>query len=233
MDLYYHPDLTNDETYLEEEESRHLIKVLRKNEGDTLQLTDGKGSLCVATILQANPKRCHVALSQRTKQPAPPPIALAIAPTKNMDRIEWLTEKAVEIGVRELYFFQSEHSERRVLKLERLERKALSAMKQSLNAYLPKMEGLMEFDEMLEAIKGNYVGKYIAWIDNEVHDHLFDIAEFEHPCIVLVGPEGDFTKEEVDRAMTAGFIPVSLGTNRLRTETAGLAAIHTLALLNR
>jgi 16S rRNA (uracil1498-N3)-methyltransferase len=233
MDLYYHPDLTNDETYLEEEESRHLVKVLRKQEGDTLQLTDGKGNLCVATILQANPKRCLVALSQRIKQAAPPPMGLAIAPTKNMDRIEWLTEKAVEIGVHELIFFQCEHSERRILKLERLERKALSAMKQSLNAYLPKMEGLLEFDEMLEAAGKNYAGKYIAWIDDEVHDHLFDIADFEKPCIVLIGPEGDFTVEEVDRARLAGFIPVSLGNTRLRTETAGLAALHTLALLNR
>lgn len=233
MDLYYHSDLTGDETFLEEEESRHLIKVLRKNEGDTLQLTDGDGNMCLATILQANPKRCHVALSQHSKQPALPPMALAIAPTKNMDRIEWLTEKAVEIGIRELFFFQSEHSERRVLKMERLERKALSAMKQSLTAYLPKMKGLLGFDELLDLTSKAYVGKYIAWIDDEVHDHLFDIAEFEHPCIVLIGPEGDFSKDEVDRARSAGFIPVSLGSSRLRTETAGLAAIHTLALLNR
>ncbi|MFA0963617.1 16S rRNA (uracil(1498)-N(3))-methyltransferase [Roseivirga sp. BDSF3-8] len=232
MDLYFHTDLEPDVTNLEEEESRHLIKVLRKKEGDTFRLTNGKGMICKATILTANPKRCEVALSERETQQAPPPMALAIAPTKNMDRIEWLTEKAVEIGVEALYFFDSEHSERRVLKTDRLERKALSAMKQSLTAFLPRIEGLMSYEEMLEKA-ASYKGKYIAWIDEDVHDHLFDIADFEHSCIVLIGPEGDFTPEEVEKAKGAGITPVSLGNKRLRTETAALAALHTLSLLNR
>lgn len=233
MDLYFHPDLSSDELLLEEDESRHLVKVLRKTEGDTFMLTDGKGTIGTATILQANPKRCQVSISDRQTYPAPPPISLAIAPTKNMDRIEWLTEKAVEIGVQGLWFFESEHSERRVLKTDRLERKALSALKQSLNAHMPRIEGLMTFDELLETTTSQFDEKYIAWIDDSVQDHLFDVADLDGTCIVLIGPEGDFSAEEVEKAKQAGYVPVSLGTSRLRTETAGLVALHTLGLLNR
>ena len=230
MFIFYQPNIQQGVNELDREESRHCVKVLRKKEGDSIRITDGKGSFYEATIRQANAKACGFEIIHQQKIKADDfRIHIALSPTKNLDRTEWFVEKAVEIGVHQLSFLFCENSERKVLKTERLYRKAVSAMKQSQRAYLPEINELIKFKDFVA--KHEAQQKYIAYLAKEPSPQLFNIAESKSSYLILIGPEGDFSEEEVVIAQQSGYKTVSLGNSRLRTETAGIAACHTLQLL--
>lgn len=230
MTTFYLPEVKDGVTILSPEESRHAIKVLRLNSGDKIQIIDGEGGFYLAEITEANQKKTQFHIIEHTQQALPSHyIHIAIAPTKNIDRIEWFVEKAVEIGINEISFVLCQNSERKVLKLDRIEKKAISAMKQSMNAYMPKINPLASFNNSLEQISQQ--GKYIAYVDFDNPQQLFDIAKENKSHCVLIGPEGDFSTQELKIAEQQGFRKVGLGKSRLRTETAGIVACHTLNLI--
>lgn len=232
MFIFFQPAVSEGVHYLDRDESKHCIKVLRKQEGDIIQVVDGKGHFYEASISQANEKKCAFDILKQIDTPQDPfSIHLALSPTKNIDRTEWFVEKAVEIGVHQISFILCEHSERKVLKLDRLERKAISAMKQSQHAYLPQLHALQKFSDFIQKQKNTAGGKYIAYLGEEPGPQLLHAASNHQDHVVLIGPEGDFSSQEVKQAQESGFQSVSLGNSRLRTETAGLAACHTLQLL--
>jgi len=232
MHRFYCPDIADTLT-LGEEDSKHCVRVLRMGEGDTIQVVDGNGVLYTCRITMAHPKRC--AIEVLDKQHQPPhwghQIVLGIAPTKNVDRIEWLVEKCVEMGVDRIIPLRCHNSERTVLKTERLRKIMVSAMKQSLKATLPRLDEMTPIEQVLaEPFDGT---RCIAYCDEMLpRDERRTLVGAYHPrqdVVVLIGPEGDFSPEEVQMARAAGFLPVTLGESRLRTETAGMmavAAIH-------
>lgn len=217
--------------YLDQDESRHAVKVLRKNSGDKIRLTDGQGMFYDATITVADPLRCTFDVNARIPEPRRNfAIHIAISPTKNPDRIEWFVEKSVELGIDEITLLKCYHTERQIVKLERLQKMAISAMKQSLKATLPIIHPLINFGNIVLA--SGSAQKYIAHVDNANQVHLKDIVKVGSTYLVLIGPEGDFSDEEIELAEANAFRKVSLGVSRLRTETAGLAACHILNLAN-
>jgi 16S rRNA (uracil1498-N3)-methyltransferase len=231
MAIFYEPQILQN-LQLNEEESRHAIKVLRLAVGDILQVVDGYGHQYETQLVEAHEKRCKVhILSEKKEEPRDFYLHLAIAPTKNMDRMEWMLEKCVEIGVEEVSFLETRYSERRELKLARLEKIAVSAMKQSQKARLPQMNPLLKWKSFLEKTKSQCSDyqKFIAHL-NDDRRALFAETIPQRKYLVLIGPEGDFSTDEIQQALAAGFGPVTLGESRLRTETAGLVAIHTLLL---
>lgn len=231
MAFFYQPEISSGKLFLDQEESRHCIKVLRYNAGDVIKVLDGKGSIYEAEITDASPKQCALKIIQTTSHEKPPfHIHIAIAPTKNLDRMEWFIEKAVEIGIQEISFVLCKNSERRVLKLERLERKAISAMKQSQGAYMPLLNELAPYADFIKKVQEKQ--KYIAYVDFSNPLKLHQVAPANEKYCLLIGPEGDFTEDELDLALNSDFKKVSLGNSRLRTETAGLAACHTLNIVN-
>ncbi len=198
--------------------------------GDDIQITDGKGVFFQATITSIDSKKCGFKINTEKKIPKKNyHIHIAIAPTKNADRIEWFVEKAVEIGVDEISFILCKNSERKVLNLERIEKIAISAMKQSQQACMPILHPLQPFNDIL---KQSADQKFIGHVDSSNPVHLKAIAKPNKSYLVLIGPEGDFSNEELNTALQAGFEKVSLGENRLRTETAGLTACQTLQFVN-
>ena len=215
---------------LPQEEAGHCIRVLRMKEGDRLRLTDGKGAFYDAVISAVSGKRCMVHIENREEQS---PLwngylHIAVAPTKLMDRNEWFVEKAVEIGVDEITFIRTEHSERDVIKTERIEKIAVSAMKQSQKAKLPVLNGMVSFNDF---VKREFEGdKFIAHCEPGNKTNLKDIVVPGKDTLVMIGPEGDFSSTEIELALKAGFRPVSLGPSRLRTETAALVAVHIMNL---
>ena len=231
MALFYVPDIA--ECWeLSEEEATHALRVLRLAVGDELDITDGKGNLYKAVISSIVGKHCHV----EAKEIIPMPngwegkIHIAVAPTKNMDRIEWFAEKATEIGLDAITFVNCRFSERKVVKCDRVERIVVSAMKQSLKYSKPVVGEMIDFKKFISEER---VGeKYIAHCYEGEKQLLKDLHEPGKDATILIGPEGDFSPEEVKMAMDAGFKPVSLGNSRLRTETAALVACHTLMLKN-
>ena len=232
MALFYVPDIA-ESWELSEEEAAHALRVLRLTVGAELDITDGKGNLYRAVISSIAGKHCYV----EAKEILPMPkgwngnIHIAVAPTKNMDRIEWLAEKATEIGWDKVAFLNCRFSERKVIKTDRVERIVVSAMKQSLKFNKPVVEEMTDFKKFILAEhKG---AKFIAHCYENEKRELFDALVPGEDATILIGPEGDFSKEEVEAAISAGFIPVSLGNSRLRTETAGLVACHTFILKNR
>lgn len=215
--------------YLDPEESKHCIKVLRKQSGDEINMVDGKGTFYKAKITNANHKKCEFEIIDTKQEDAAVfHRHLAIAPTKNMDRMEWLIEKATEMGIDEISFFQSFHSERKIVKIERLEKKAISAMKQSLKATLPQLNEMCAFSAILE--NASATNKFIAYVDSSNKVHLKNELSKQADTVILIGPEGDFTPEEVELAAKKGFKKISLGSSRLRTETAALAVVHLMNL---
>lgn len=236
MQLFYAPDIDfcSDSYTLSEEESRHCVRVLRLRVGDSLYVTDGKGTLCRAEIAAISPKNCTLSLRERTEafEKRGYRLCVAIAPMKNTDRLEWFVEKATEIGIDRIIPLLTEHSERRVLKSDRLMRVATGAVKQSLKAYHPQIDELTPFKEVIK--EGAFPGrKFIAYCGDEVERiPLKECIQPGEDVLVLIGPEGDFSPEEVAMACRNGFVPVTLGRSRLRTETAGVVAVHTVALLN-
>jgi len=231
QNLFYQPDISSGAAYLNPDESRHCVKVLRKKYGDVIFDTDGQGNIFESAVAKADPHKCLFTIRSSVHHPARPySIHLGIAPTKNADRMEWLIEKSMEIGIDRVTFIQTHRSERPSLNAERMEKIAVSAMKQTLYPYLPVINPIMPLHKFLE-----YTGtgqKFIAQA-NPDNAHLMDCATPHGNFTVLIGPEGDFTPDELYQAASKGFVPVSLGTSRLRTETAGLAACLILNLINR
>lgn len=231
MALFYQPLISEGSYFLDPEESRHCIKVLRFSTGDRIRVLDGKGGIYECKITRPNPKQCafEVITTQQREKP-PFHIHIAIAPTKNLDRMEWFIEKAVEIGIQEVSFILCQNSERRVLKPERLEKKAVSAMKQSQNAFLPTIHAMESYSSVLDSINEDL--RYIAHVDFDNPVMLSKTAPAGKNYCVLIGPEGDFTNDELALAAKKGFQKVSLGNSRLRTETAGIVACHILNIVN-
>ena len=215
------------EIVLSKEESKHATKVLRKKEGDILNFTDGKGGFYKADITVADTKKCRLQIISSEQKPKQHNyhLHIAIAPTKNMDRYEWFLEKATEIGIDEITPIICEQSERKVIKTERCNRILLSAIKQSLKFHLPKLNKAMPLKEFLKKdFEGN---KYIAHCEDGEKTELRK-EEKANKNTVLIGPEGDFTAAEIEIALQNQFKAVSLGKSRLRTETAGVVAVHTI-----
>ena len=231
MHLFYTPDIEGGSYALNEEESKHCVRVLRLEENDAVALVDGKGNYYEARIVEAHPKRCLLEVtaiqSEFGKRSAY--VHLAIAPTKNMDRMEWMLEKCTEIGFDEISMLECDHSERRQAKEERLEKIAVASMKQSLKAYLPRVNPMSSFKEFVQ--KCDTELKFIAHCSGQ-RDLLSRVYAKGRSVTVLIGPEGDFSPREVELAKQHGFVAVSLGSSRLRTETAGIAAVHTISILN-
>lgn len=221
MHLFYDPNIAPSTKIhqLSETESKHACKVLRLKENDTIGMLNGKGLFVEAIITDANPKRCSVEIvSSQSETPPSYSVHIAICPTKMNDRMEWFVEKATELGVTEISFLLSKNSERKAIKLERFESIAISAMKQSKRLYLPKINDLVKVDAFLQ----KYPGGFIAHCYGGDKMNLLEI--FDSSSAILIGPEGDFTQEECNLAKEKGYKEISLGVNRLRTETAGLYA---------
>ncbi len=230
MNLFYQSGIAEGIHYLDAEESRHAVRVLRMDQGDQLDLTDGKGFFYSAKITKADPKKCEFEILNKIEiQKRNFCTHIAIAPTKNADRTEWFVEKAIEIGVDAITFIQCKNSERKTINLDRIEKIAIGAMKQSQQAWLPKIDPMIPFQEILSS---NEDQKFIAYVDASNAKHLQSAAQKEKNYLVLIGPEGDFSKEELELAIQNGFEKVSLGPNRLRTETAGIVAVQALGLLH-
>ena len=237
MYLFYCPDIEIKQT-LSEEESGHCVRVLRYSVGDEILITDGKGTTYTARITNPHPKHCDFEILSREKQEKHHRFHLhiAIAPTKNIERLEWAIEKCVEIGVDEITPLLCRFSERKQLRTDRLEKIILSAAKQSLTPFLPVLHELTPYDEFVKQ-QGNKVQStkgqnFIAHCYKDEKRFLKDEIEQGRDVLVLIGPEGDFSEKEVADALSLGFIPVSLGNSRLRTETAAVVACHTAVLIN-
>lgn len=228
MHLFYQEQLPEIK-YLDQDESKHCVKVLRMQAGDEFNIIDGKGTFYKAKITEAHPKKCQFEIIETSSKEEPSfHRHLAIAPTKNMDKMEWLAEKATEMGIDEISFFQSFHSERKIIKIDRLEKKVISAMKQSLKAKKPVLNEMISFKTLLDNAKANI--KLIAYVDFENKIHMKNELNDQQDTLILIGPEGDFTPEEVELAIKKGYKKVSLGNSRLRTETAALVAVHLMNL---
>ena len=232
MHLFYTPDIQNQTYCLEETESKHAIRVLRLNQGDLINLIDGKGNFYEARITDANPKKCRIEVTKHASGYGKRAhyLHMAVAPTKNIDRFEWFLEKATEIGINEITPILCDRSERKTVKEDRLEKVIISAMKQSLKAYLPKLNPLIPLNELLKA--GFPGKKFIAHCYDQNKKELKTEIAGSSSNLILIGPEGDFSEDEVNKAIGQNFLPVSLGSSRLRTETAAIAACHTANLLN-
>lgn len=218
---------------LPESDSQHAVRVLRMREGDVLEITDGQGHIFTCCLVEAHAKRAMVNIIDRRDAPLPwtQQITVAVAPTKHLDRMEWLVEKLVEIGVNDIVPLRCIHSERKEVKVERLEKIAVSAMKQSLKAVLPRIHPLTPLSQAFASI--SCAQKFIGYCAEDVPK--VPLAKAYKPRLdtaVLIGPEGDFSPEEVAEAFEAGYRPVTLGDNRLRTETAALYACSAFHILD-
>lgn len=230
MHLFYTPDINGSEYLLNEEESKHCTKVLRLKENDIVYLVDGNGGFYKAAISVISGKKCllNILETQKDFGKRNYRLHIAIAPTKNIDRIEWFIEKATEIGIDEITPIICHRSERRVVKTDRLEKIAVSAMKQSIKAYLPKINEAQNFNDFIKTAHSPL--KCIAHCLPENKQDLKSIIPSQKEVLILIGPEGDFTPQEIELALKNNFIPVTLGESRLRTETAGIMAA---AILNQ
>ena len=232
MEYYYHPELFTDHIKLSPEESKHL-KVLHRKKGDEILISDGKGTIAKAMIMSIEKEGVFLSVMERKteKQARNFTLHIAIAPTKNRDRIEWFVEKAVEIGIEQITLIICEHSERQRMEITRLEKIAISAMKQSQTAWLPKIR-CCSFIEFIQHFSGSG-DKFIAWCGSQTMPvQLFQVPIYSQNVTILIGPEGDFSSQEVELAKKHHFIEVLLGNKRLRTETAGLYACAVITARN-
>lgn len=236
MQLFYDPAIAPPRHTLGEEESHHCIRVLRLGEGDELHATDGRGTLYRCRIAKADARRCEVEIvaAQHDFEPLPYRLTMAVAPTKNADRFEWFLEKATEVGVTAIVPLETEHSERRVFKPQRGEKVITAAMKQSLKAYRPVLEPLTPLHELLAApFRGRKFIAHCAEARTEAGKTYLPAAlRPGEAALILIGPEGDFSPGEIDLALARGFEEITLGTQRLRTETAAVAATVMVAVAN-
>jgi len=231
MQLFYCPDLQGNAYLLNEDESKHIIRVLRLKNGDHIHLTDGKGGLFKAELIDDHPKRCAVKIveSKLEYEKRNFKLHMGVAPTKNISRYEWFLEKATEIGIDNISPIICDHSERKDIKVQRLEKVIVSAVKQSLKAYVPQIEETIKFKDFItQDFNGQ---KLIAYCEGKPK-HLKELYKANSDVLILIGPEGDFSPEEVKLAQENGFETVSLGNSRLRTETAALAACHAINFIN-
>ena len=233
MQLFYNSNIkSNDKTFFfDKEESKHIIKVLRKKESDKIFITNGLGYLFESIIEVASEKKCEVKIIKETfQQPDIFYTHIAVAPTKMNDRLEWFLEKATEIGIHEITPIICDHSERKVYKIDRAEKIIQAAMKQSLHYYIPKINEPISFSQF---VKSNIDGqKFIAHCEETDKKSFKNEVNKSEKATILIGPEGDFSTKEINLAIENNFIPVTLGNTRLRTETAALVACHTIALIN-
>jgi 16S rRNA (uracil1498-N3)-methyltransferase len=253
--LFYQPDLTSDLISLSEDESKHAIRVLRLSIGDQVEIVDGKGTRAVAEVTSDHAKRCELRVVSRIREESPRKFYLhiAVAPTKNNERLEWFLEKATEIGIDEITLLDCEHSERSTVKSERLEKVAVSAMKQSQQSWLPVINEIISFDKFVKEASADL--KLIAHCDEggknsiaqvfsrqpstprlpqhgqRVGGQALSLTTTSKNILVLIGPEGDFSNVEIETALGNQFTAVSLGETRLRTETAALYAVTAINLL--
>lgn len=232
MHLFYTPDISGEEYELSEEESHHCTKVLRLAQGDSVSLIDGRGGFYKAEILNAHSKHTLLKVIEYLKEYAKRNhyLHIAVAPTKNIDRFEWFLEKATEIGIDEITPILCERSERKDVKIERLNKIITSAVKQSLKAYHPKLNVPCRLKDFIPESSSQ---RYIAHCIDDVKSSLSDKITKRGSYTVLIGPEGDFSPSEVESAIKLGYVPISLGDSRLRTETAALAACFEINFLNR
>lgn len=222
MHLFYCPDIKSEIYSFSEEESKHCTRVLRLKAGDEVHLTDGKGQLFTCQLVEDHPKRstARVISVARSEKRGSTFLHIAIAPTKNIERFEWFLEKATELGIDEITPLLCSRSERKTVNHDRLERILVSAMKQSLKSWLPSLHQPVEFEAFMKmSHPGN---NFIAFCDQEPAPHMREVVTPGNRHTILIGPEGDFSPEEVNFAISNGFKPVSLGESRLRTETAGV-----------
>lgn len=225
MQFFYHPDLSHPVFELLPDEAKHCVKALRKKAGDTIYVTDGQGRRATAQIMDASPTHCAVQIMDMEEEYAlrRHSFHLAIAPTKNADRIEWLVEKSIEIGVEKISFIRCEHSERTKIDLDRLQRIAISAIKQSNTSLIPSMQ-ITDYKSFITNHNTSTL-RYIAWCDENNHEEFAHQDLKDKDVILLIGPEGDFSPEEVALAEQNGYKAIKLGSRRLRTETAGLYGV--------
>lgn len=233
MQLFYNPDITPDAPVFtfDKEESRHIVKVLRKKEGDIIHITNGKGHLVTSEVTFANEKKCEVTITgKQFFEPMPYRLHLAVAPTKMNDRYEWFLEKAVEIGITEITPLICEHSERIAFKADRFEKILQSAMKQSLQYYMPILNEPVPFATFMKEQRDGLT--FIAHCEETDKKLLKTELQPKQAVTILIGPEGDFSTKEINLALSQNYVPVSLGNTRLRTETAAVVAAHSVAFVN-
>lgn len=242
MHLFYQPDLSGETILLSEEESKHAIRVLRMSIGERVELVDGKGTRAGAEVVNDHPKRCELRIHSRSTEKTNRDyyLHIAVAPTKNIERTEWFVEKAVEIGIDEITFLDCEHSERGVIKLDRIEKVAVSAMKQSQQSWMPLINEMVSFSSFVKAASADV--KLIAHCEDGQKNTMplalsgqpsatLSLTNNKRRILVLIGPEGDFSHSEIEAAFADQFTAVSLGETRLRTETAALYAVTAASLL--
>ncbi len=233
MQLFYNSDIKQGDVtfFFDKEESKHIVKVLRKKESDIIFITNGLGFLFESEIILASEKKCEVNITKETfQEPDKFYTHIVVAPTKMNDRLEWFLEKATEIGIHEITPIICDHSERKVYKIDRAEKIIQAAMKQSLHYYIPKINEPISFSQF---VKSNIDGqKFIAHCEETDKKSFKNEVKKDEKVTILIGPEGDFSTKEINLAIVNNFIPVTLGNTRLRTETAALVACHTISLIN-
>ncbi|MBN2521962.1 MAG: 16S rRNA (uracil(1498)-N(3))-methyltransferase [Bacteroidales bacterium] len=234
MQLFYTPDLHGDNHFLNDDEALHCISALRLKSGDHVYLTDGRGNLSEAVIEAIDRKKVlvHVENTITAYNKRKYYLHIAIAPTKSIDRFEWFIEKATEIGIDEITPIITDHSERKKIRLDRTEKIMIAAMKQSIKAYKPKLNSLTGFGEFVEK-QYNECKLYIAHCHEMEKSNLYSIYPANSDVLILIGPEGDFSEKEIEHAMSRCYRSISLGNSRLRTETAGIVACHSISLINQ
>lgn len=233
MHLFYTPDIEGLQYTLDADESRHCVRVLRLGAGEAVVLVDGKGNWYNGVIGKADPKGCIVQCHEKIENFGRRSFRLhiAMAPTKNIDRTEWMLEKCTEMGVDTVTMLDTRYSERKVVKDERLEKVVAAAMKQSLKAYLPRINPMTGFDRFVKSCGEKH--KFIAHCNPGEKKRMDELYLPGEDVVILIGPEGDFSEEEVAKAVQAGFQSVTLGQSRLRTETAGIVACHSINFMNK
>jgi 16S rRNA (uracil1498-N3)-methyltransferase len=233
MQLFYHSDISTTQNCVafDKEESKHITKVLRKKTGDMMFVTNGKGYLFETKIIQALPHKCVVEISNSSFESRKPfHLHLVVAPTKMNDRFEWFIEKATEIGIHEITPIICDHSERKIVKIERFEKIISAAMKQANLLYLPKINEAITFKKFMALqFEGQ---KFIAHCEETERFQFKNCIQKSSDVTLLIGPEGDFSSSEIEKALEMGYKPVTLGNTRLRTETAAIVGCHTVVMLN-
>ncbi len=234
MQLFYNATINPESELIvfDREESKHIAKVLRKNTGDTLQITNGKGALFTCELVIATPNKCTAKIKTHTYTPPKKyNIHLAVAPTKMNDRFEWFLEKATEIGIDQITPIICEHSERKIIKEDRFEKVIISATKQALHTHKPILNEVSSFKDFIR-LNPHPPQRYIAHCDATHRDSFKSKLQPAQDILILIGPEGDFSPNEIELALKNNFLPVTLGQTRLRTETAAIVACHSIVFGN-
>jgi len=233
MHVFYQPHIDNDEIVLSEEESKHCVRVLRLYKDDEVTITDGKGVKAAAVLLEAHPKKCVLKVMHREQMPKSHnyDLHLLVAPTKNFDRMEWLIEKLVESGITRITFIQTANGERTKVNMGRCRKIAISAMKQSKQWWLPQIDDVVPFEQAVKEAGAASV-KLVAWCPVAQQESISKQLQYARQVALCIGPEGDFTSNEIAITGRYGFIPVSLGASILRTETAALYACMAVKSIN-